>query len=330
MADHITMREDGSSEAMFHRLPAWHGKGTIVTDAPNSAEAIKLAQMDWTATKQPIFTLNNDGERVPIKSDMAVVRDDNSAILGVVGNKYTVIQNAEAFKFMDSLVDLGEIRYEACGTLKGGQQIWLLAKMPEIHYVTDDDPQESYILLTTGHDGYHTMKVFPTSVRVVCWNTLQFALQSRTTERFVQVRHSLNAMDKIETARKVLLGIKAQTDDVHHILDGLSKVVLTSAQVVEFMDKVFPIKKATGDEESTKTVNIRKQVMENFDSDPEQFTKAAKGTAFGLFNAVTKWVDWQRQSKDTDKQFASAWFGSGSVIKQNALVTLQKLHGINY
>jgi phage/plasmid-like protein (TIGR03299 family) len=322
------MREDGTSEAMFHRLPAWHGKGTIVQDAPNSTEAIRLAQMNWSVEKRPIFTLDGDGNRIHITSDMATVRTDSNGILGVVGNKYTVIQNADAFKFVDSLVDLGEIKYEACGTLKGGQQIWLLAKMPDVHYVTDDDPQESYILLSTGHDGLHTLKVMPTSVRVVCWNTLQLAL-SHKTERFIQVRHSLNAMDKVEAAQKLLFGIRYETEQVNQILDGLAKVDMTREQVMEFMDKVFPLhKEKPEDDGSTKSINIRQMVFDNFDGDPEQATKAAKGTAFGLFNAVTKWVDWQRGAKDTDKQFASSWFGSGSVIKQNALVTLRKQFGI--
>ena len=111
---------------MYVREKPWHGLGTEVTEAPTSADALRFAGLDWNVRQEPVF--NSRGGIV--KGYKANVRDSDGSVLGIVSERYKVVQNEEAFKFTDELIG-GEVRYETAGSLREGKQIWLLAKLPE-------------------------------------------------------------------------------------------------------------------------------------------------------------------------------------------------------
>ena len=111
---------------MYVREPPWHGLGTEVSEAPGSAEALRLAGLDWSVRQESIY----DARGSRIEGFRANIRDSDERVLGVVGDRYRVVQNTDAFRFTDHLIG-GDVRYETAGSLKGGKQIWLLAKMPE-------------------------------------------------------------------------------------------------------------------------------------------------------------------------------------------------------
>lgn len=103
-------------EAMFYvREKPWHGLGTRVEEAPNSADALRLAGLDWTIDSNPVF----DGRGQDIRGYRANTRSSDGKVLGIVGDRYQIVQNKEAFDFTDSLIGEG-ITYETAGSLKGG------------------------------------------------------------------------------------------------------------------------------------------------------------------------------------------------------------------
>ena len=110
-------------ETMFYtREKPWHGLGTMVAEAPESREALRLAELDWRVLQEPVYTENNEliaGYRVN-------VRDRDRKVLGVVTDRYKVVQNEEAFTFTDTLLGEG-VRYETAGSLQEGKRVWLLA-----------------------------------------------------------------------------------------------------------------------------------------------------------------------------------------------------------
>jgi len=111
-------------ESMFSlNLVPWHGLGTIVSEAPNSAEALRLAGQDYQVGAEPVYLAN--GKRIPRK--VANVRDRDGEVLGVTGKNYKIVQNAEAFAFTDALVPEGAV-YETAGVLNHGQRIWIMMK----------------------------------------------------------------------------------------------------------------------------------------------------------------------------------------------------------
>ena len=134
-------------ESMFYagREKPWHGLGTQVDEAPTSADALRLAGLDWKVERKPIQVCG--GRKVD--NFFANVRSSDGAVLGVVSDRYQVVQNAEAFAFTDALIE-GEVRYETAGSLMGGRKIWLLAKLPDREIV--GDKTEPYLCFSNTHD----------------------------------------------------------------------------------------------------------------------------------------------------------------------------------
>lgn len=327
MAHNITVREDGKAEVFVTKVPAWHGLGQVVENAPTSVDAIRLAGLDWTVNKVDLYAYHGD-KQLLVDGKIGIQRQDNGTVLGVVSTKYMPVQNVEAFGLLDSIVDSEGLRYESAGSLNGGRSIWLLARMPEDTFIANDDRNENYILLKSGHDGLTSMETMLTKVRVVCQNTLNIALSQNVNR--IRVKHCLNAKDKMEKAREILFGIKKESNDLDGILRQLSITTVATNKVQEYLDKMFPLPVVPDPEiPSTKTVNIRSQILTNFDFDEEQNTTATKGTAYGLLNAVTKYVDHQRNPKNSANRWESAMFGQGSALKNKALETLQEMFSIN-
>ena len=146
---------------MYVREKPWHGLGVEVSEAPNSEDALRFAGLDWNVRQENVF--NSRGG--VIKGFKANVRDSDDSVLGVVGDRYKVVQNRDAFKFTDGLIG-GNVRYETAGSLRDGKQIWLLAKLPEQKIA--GDAVEPYLCFTNAHDGSSGVRVCMTPVRVVC------------------------------------------------------------------------------------------------------------------------------------------------------------------
>lgn len=122
-------------ETMFYvRETPWHGLGTRVIEAVDSKEALRLARLDWKIVQEPIYTATDE----LIQGYKANVRDSDKALLGVVTDRYKVIQNDEAFAFTDSLLGEG-VRYETAGSLQGGKRVWMLAHMPHEYIISGED-----------------------------------------------------------------------------------------------------------------------------------------------------------------------------------------------
>lgn len=121
-------------EKMFYvRETPWHGLGTKVMEAPASGEALKIAGLDWKVIQEPIYTT----EKEPIEGFKVNVRDSDRRVLGVVSDRYKIVQNQEAFSFTDELLGEG-VRYETAGSLQNGRKVWLLARMPHEYIISGE------------------------------------------------------------------------------------------------------------------------------------------------------------------------------------------------
>lgn len=339
MAHEISINSNGEAEAMYAGTPAWHRFGTVVEEAPNSAEAIRLAHLDWQVEKRELHFNANGVGAVVVPNKFATVRSDNNFPLGVVGKSYEVLQNVEAFDFMDSLVDQEELKYEACGALKDGQIVWVLARMKDKFFVTDDDPLMNYMLLTNGHDGSRTVSITPTNVRVVCWNTLQVALNS--AQNTFHIRHSGRMKGKIEMARQALNLATSQLTSLNQILEMFSHKSASKDKVNQFLSEMFPM--PVFDEKSdpgrhAKIVDrihgVRDEVSGLFEGHVFNQTAASRGTAFGLLNSYTQWTDHERKTNGVDDdsrdetRFHLSLFGDGAKDKGQAFKTIREIFGV--
>lgn len=282
----------------------WHGLGTPVDGLVTAKEAIQSAELDWTVSRQPVFT----GEGSEIDGYARINRDSDGATFGIVGSKYEPIQNAEAFDFMDTLVDSGEAKYETAGSLKGGRVVWMLAEVPRGVYVAGEE-HRPYLLLANNHDGSGSCKVTATPVRVVCCNTLAMALGQAVNT--VRIRHTGNVNGKIAQAREVLRIGFDYFEQFETVGDGLATRRFSEAEFARFLDSLLPVPE---DAKNAKRVEAkRSDVARLYFESPN--LENVRGTAWAAYNAVAEYADHYAEVRGTksdqdeaDARTYRAWF----------------------
>lgn len=326
MAHNINRNILTGQDAFFSvKEKAWHGLGQIVSDYPTSAEAINFAGLNFQVEKRPIFTTTGDqpdGIVIPeteISSHFATVRTDTEQVLGVVGRKYEVVQNSDAFTFFDSIVGDGTgIMYETAGALGDGERIFITAKLPKCIKIDRSDLIEQYLFLTTSHDGSGAIQVAFTPVRIVCNNTLNAALKSNSN--MVTVRHTASAKQQLEQAHKIM-GITYQlSEQLETTFKRWSRTPVTDAEVKRLIalamapnDVVFQAvrDKRTDTEFSKHYTNMIEDVYTYAMSNPTQQMASTAGTLFGAYNAITGYYQNVKSFRSESDKVESIMFGSG-------------------
>ena len=221
-------------ETMFYvREKPWHGLGTKVQEAPTSADALVYAGLDWEVIQKDVYT----GDGTLISGYKLNARSSDNAALGIVSDRYKVVQNEDAFRFTDDLLGEG-VTYETAGALQGGRKVWMLARMPE-RYIIAGDEIAPYLVIMNSHDGSSGIKVAMTPVRVVCQNTLNLALS--TARRTWATKHTENVMSRVHEARDTLMLAEKYMGELGRGIDTLSKIKLTDKKVIEFLAEFFPV-----------------------------------------------------------------------------------------
>lgn len=297
---------------------AWHNLGQIVDGAMTSQEAIELANLDYTVELTPATFCIGKDKSIVIPDKFATYRTDTNMPLGVVGNRYTIVQNKDAFGFFDSIVGGNLAMFETAGVLGQGERIFVSAKMPEVIQIKGtDDITEVYVLLTSSHDGSGSVIAAVTPVRVVCQNTLNAALKNTISR--VAIRHTTSASKKLENAHK-LLGISHKyVTEVNEMFNSLATKTITDAKVRELVENLFKSEK----EESTRIKNIREAVMTSYFSGVGQ--NQIIGTAWGAYNGITHYLDHVQTYKSGDVKFDSLMDGASSKIANEAFQQLMAL-----
>ena len=265
-------------ETMYStREKPWHGLGTVVREAPASEEALRLAGLDWNVVQESIYT----PFREKIEGFKANVRDTDRKVLGVVSDRYKVVQNVEAFSFTDELLGHG-VRYETAGSLSGGRRVWLLARLPR-EYIIAGERISPYLVFSNTHDGSGSVKVAVTPVRVVCNNTLNLALE--TAQRSFSMVHTGNISDKITEARDTLFKAESYMDRLGAEFEQLHQQKVTDAEVQKYIELLIPMESnATRTQE--KNVNrLRENLAMRYYDAPDLQTVGKN--AYRFLNAVS-------------------------------------------
>lgn len=265
-------------ESMFYvREKPWHGLGTKVMQAPTSAEALSLAGLDWEVEQEPIFTENN----ILISGYRANVRSTDRKVLGVVTDKYKVVQNTEAFAFTDALLGEG-VQYETAGSLMGGRKIWLLARLPKEYYMAGEKISP-YLVFSNTHDGSGSVKVAITPIRVLCNNTLNLALS--TAKRSFSMIHTGDISEKMKEARDTLFMAEEYMDSLGKEFDTLRKKKLTDNQVKEYIEMLIPSDKADTVQQQKNIKRLRDDVARRYFEAPDLIDIGKN--AYRFINAVS-------------------------------------------
>lgn len=269
------------------RFVPWHGLGVAVDECLTSADALKVAGLDWKVDARPVFTDNG----IKIPGYVANTRDSDNSVLGIVSDKYKIVQNVDAFAFTDSLIG-DDCRYETAGSLRNGKSTFMLAKLPEKKILGDEFG--NYVCFTNTHDGTGAVKVCMTPVRVVCNNTLNLALN--TSKRIWTCKHMGRMEDKLHEA-EVTLGLAEEyMDNLNIVAERLANVSLSDDDIRAIVAEMFPM---NDDSPERTKANMQKAKTEfmvaYYMPDIEKF----RNTAWGILNATSDWMSHSSPQRNT-------------------------------
>lgn len=290
---------------MYTRETPFHGLGTRVEEAPNSREALHLAGLDWTVDSRPVY----DELIREIPGYKANVRSSDNKTLGIVTNRYKIVQNTEAFEFTDNLIG-GDVHYETAGSLNGGKRIWLLAKLPT-HIILGDDV-DPYLCFTNSHDGTGSIRACMTPIRVVCNNTLNLAF--RTTKRQWSTKHVGDIEAKMAEARSVLQFADEYMEAMGFHAEKLAKTKVSLADLNAVLDEMFPAKEDDSECKKRNAAKAKEEIMVCYYApDLENF----RGTAWGAVNAISDFATHNQPRRNTENYRENNW---GRVIDGHPVI----------
>lgn len=272
------------------RLPAWHRVGLNVQGARTSADVLQKAFMTWNVAQAPVQWMDMNGTLHIDDTYKCNFRDDNCRLLGIVGRDYTIVQNSDAFAFVDHLIGEG-VQYERVGSLRGGARIWLLAKLLEHNIL--HDVFSPYLLITNGHDGRTSINVAVTPVRMACWNTLNLALQ-QAQQRW-SFSHTLNVKSRLSLAQQTLTLARTYMAQLEARSEKLATMALSISDEEAYIKRLFPEKKS---ETANRNNEERIARFRNCYAVPD--LDNVRGTAYGFLMAVSDYTS--HKTMETQKQ----------------------------
>jgi len=336
-----------NDNAMFYvgKTP-WHGLGKKLEIEPSTEEALKLAGLDWKVYKTETYIKLTDNSKLSpryfnyfntkdayhstdycctYRLEHDVAKDKPSpVILGHVSKKYEVLQNIEAFQPFDEVLLDNGYTYETAGAVKDGQKIWILAKAPD-QLTVGDDAIDKYVLLFNSHNGSTGVTMKPTMVRVVCNNTLEYALNSQS-DKGISLRHTTGVKERLDTMTHALETCDGDVEAAINIMRLMNEAEVNREVMDTYFQAVFPML----ENRDTVAYNpVTKRKIPNF-AKPQyeklahnfKYGKGNKGkTMWDAYNAITEYVDHNKNYADP---MSSIGFGWGRDVKSNAFKIARK------
>lgn len=312
---HLIDASNGRNNMAYVGDTPWHGLGRELSKGASIDQWRVEAGLDWHVGRTPVV-YRPEGKSVFVKGESEVLyRDDTFAQLGIVSDRYRIVQPTEVLEFFRDIVGTGGMELETAGSLDGGRKVWAMAKTGDSFTIKGQDRVGGYVLLSTSFDGSMATRAQFTTVRVVCNNTLSIA--TANTKGAIIIPHSAT-FDARGT--KIDLGL---LDGAFHTFadqaNELAQRKLTNEEAMKLLASIMikgEVKE--GEEISTKRFNQIKTVYDLYSHAGKGSNLASSaGTAWGLVNAVTEWVDHQA-GNNVNNRFRSAQFGPGAAMKTEA------------
>lgn len=285
----------------------WHGLGVRVPNDLSPEQMLEKAELDWEVRKVPCFA-EIDGEKQFVGKS-ALTRSSDNKILDVVSTDWNPVQNSEAFQFFDEYCRVGDMEMHTAGSLKGGQIVWVLAKIKDSFDIFKGDKIDGYLLFSNPHKFGQSIDIRFTPIRVVCNNTLTLSLEGKT-DNYVKVNHkkAFNADEVKET-----LGIAThKLAKYKEMAQFLGSKRYKELNVKEYFKEIFPAMSGKNKEMSRAAIKAM-DVLVN-----QPGSSFAEGSWWQPFNAVTYMTD-HVLGRSADTRLTSAWYGTNRGLKIKAL-----------
>ena len=275
----------------------WSKIGQDVKGETNVQNALVKAGLDWNVKKVPMFFNGIDGVTT-ISDNFLNIRKDNQKQLGVVGNRYQIIQNTEAFEFMDRLFENHELEIDNCGSMNGGKRVWLQAKVPETIEIIKGDPIEKYVLIYNSHDGSSGMGVCFTPLRIWCSNMLRSTVKG--AKRKIVLKHTPNFRSKLNEAQEIL-GVTTHyynmfVEEMKYLSERIANTEITKI----FVDRLIPLSESKQEGSINRTRQARHDLHRLVESGRGTSVKGVRGTTYGLYNAAVEYAQYNKRVKGKD------------------------------
>lgn len=313
---------------MFDRdRSPWKGLGKDVSYTEQLKEVLKIAELDFTVDKAPVKfnPMYNGTKQDPIFEDIEMpgffvtFRTDTFIPFGIVGSKYEIVQNYDAFKFIEMLFaesnnhGLEGIKYEVAGLMQKGQKMFVVVQLPNSITIGVDDHINKYLIFTTTHNGSGSVTIAITGVRIRCGNAVQAAIRGASS-KFV-MKHTKNVATKIEYVRQLIQAQEKYFLELGEMLITLSTIQLDSQHIDQSIAFVFLPKNEYEQylvEKfnlydnvvlSAKRINMLNTVRDSLTNAPGQ--DAYQYTALWVYNGITSYLQNVKEFKSADERFTS-------------------------
>ena len=309
---------------MTNRRPMETTAGFLAQKGQTTTAADILAKsgMDWQVDKRQLGWLDTDGVFREAKNRFGIVRKDNGSTLGVAGRVYSTVQNSSALSLLDAAARRGEVNYVSAGEVRGGEKIWIQAKLPESHEVVPGDEVQSFMTVFASHDGKGAVQVRNNNIRMFCSNAYFFA--KNTGGSVARVTHKGNAELKIEQAMSVIECAREQAERQIEIFRSLAKIQMNTKRLNAFVEQMFPI--VDEDKPSRGVVRKREAVLNLFEAGRGNQHQGVRGTGWAAFNAGTEYTTHHMgHAYNVDGRFLSNVNGAGQKLATQAIHVIEQV-----
>ena len=315
MAHELEILENGEASMAYVGAVPWHGLGKRVPADLSPEQMLKSANLDWVVEKRPMFF--EDGKSKVLTSSRALVRSTDSKLLTIVSDQWKPVQNIEAFQFFDDFVRAGDMSMHTAGSLKGGKIVWAMAEIKDSFTLFGGDKVEGYLLFSNPHEFGRSIDIRFTPVRVVCNNTLTFALEG-TAKHSVKINH--RSTFKPEEVKEVLGIASSQLKNYKAQAEFLGSKKFKKETIVEYFNRVFP----SLSKDESKKIDLKKQPISRQAEEAmavlhtQPGARFAEGSWWQAFNTVTYMAD-HKLGRSSDTRLTSSWYGMNRLKKEKAL-----------
>lgn len=322
MSHEIDFSQNRPAIAYAGRTP-WHGLGQKIDPDANIDTWKEQAGLNWHIEKRPLAygIKTRDGEIVPRQYPklFAHVRSDTQVAIGTGSDRFQLVQPGDALEFFRQIVADTEFKLHTAGALKGGSRFWAMARWHGDIVIGDSgrDRIEPNIVMATANDGSMASVVDPTTISVVCQNTLRAAIGDGR-KATIRVPHSRN-FDATEV-HATLGTLDNRFAQFARDADILSQEKISDAAAVEFFVDLYAKKNEAGEIENERTVKkVASSLIHLFRRGPGADVETRRGTAWGAVNAVTHYVDHKQRAHNSENRFDSAQFSANALLKDLAV-----------
>ena len=303
-------------QMMFVGKTPWHGLGNVLEDNPTISDAMVAAGLDWEVGLKDLVTADDN---IPVNARATYRKSDNS-ILGVVGPRYTPLQNKDAFDWFQPFIDANECSLHTAGSLHSGRKVWVLAQLNRDNStIVKNDEVCKFALLSNSHDGTNTIRVGFTPIRVVCANTMAMAHSKTSGSKLIRIRHTRSSKINLDNVRNIMNNVNADFEATAEQFRFLASKSFNQKDVTKFVKVMLEVDKTLDDDLKTRTKNTIDEIMALIEG-PEQSMSGVKGTWWAAYNGYNSYLNYN-YGRSADNRLDSLWFGVNANDNVKALKT---------